>query len=211
MLVNHMLKTALMLGLFALAGTTLVALTYSTTDERIAENERQAIMRTLNALVPATQHDNDMLNDTVQVTAPDLLGSDKPVTVYRARQNGQPVAAVFNVVAPDGYNGHIKLLVAIHYDGIVAGVRVISHRETPGLGDSIEIEKSNWILGFDGFSIFNPPRQGWQVRKDGGEFDQFTGATITPRAVVKAVYKCLQYFNANREQVFAHNEQQAAS
>ncbi len=202
MLLSHMFKTALALGLFAVVGTSLVALTFVSTEERIAENERQAILRNLNTLVPATQRDNDMLTDTIQVVSTDLLGSRRPLTIYRARIEGEPVAAVFETIAPDGYNGRIKLLIAVHYDGMIAGVRVVSHRETPGLGDGIEADRSDWILDFDGRSLSDPSKESWRVKKDGGVFDQFTGATITPRAVVKAVHKCLQYFAAKRESVF---------
>jgi len=205
MLFTHMSKTAMALALFAITGTAVVALTFSLTKDLIAENERQAIMLSLNALVPATQHDNDMFNDTIQLTDPKLLGSKGAVTVYRARQENMPIAAVFESIAPDGYNGRIKLLIAIHEDGTVAGVRVVSHKETPGLGDSIEHNRSNWILFFDGRSLFNPTKAGWRVKKDGGIFDQFTGATITPRAIVKAVYNSLIYFSLNKDRVFTEN------
>ncbi len=204
MLFRHMTFTALMLGAFAIIATTVVSLVNWQTQPRIAENERRAIMENLNSLVPATQYDNDLVNDTLAVTDPLLLGSKKPLTVYRARRNGQPVAAVFTVIAPDGYNGAIKLLVAIHYDGIIAGVRVVGHKETPGLGDAIDVDRSDWVFSFNGRSLSNPTVKGWHVKKDGGVFDQFTGATITPRAIVKAVYNSLKYFSAHRDQVFAN-------
>jgi len=190
------------LTLFAIFGTGVVAFIFITTAERIVDNERQAIQEMLSTLVPSTQHDNDMFSDTITVLNPALLGSKKPLTIYRARIDDEPVAAVFEIIAPDGYNGKIKILVAIHYDGIIAGVRVVSHKETPGLGDDIDIERSDWVMSFDGHSLSNPTKKGWNVRKDGGEFDQFTGATITPRAVVKAVHKSLKYFSDQREEVF---------
>lgn len=202
MLYKHMINTALALAAFAIVGTAFVAVTFVLTKDQIAENERQAIMRNLSALVPASQHDNDMFTDTIQLLNRELLGSKDPVTVYRARQQGLPVAAIFEAIAPDGYNGRIKLLIAIHYDGTIAGVRVVAHKETPGLGDAIEFDRSNWILSFDGRNLFNPTKPGWRVKKDGGIFDQFTGATITPRAIVKAVYNCLQYFSQHKEEVF---------
>lgn len=202
MLLKHMSKSALALAAFAITGTAFVALTFILTKDQIAENERQAIMRNLSALVPASQHDNDMFSDTTQLLNQELLGSKEPITVYRARQQGLPVAAIFEAIAPDGYSGKIKLLIAIHDDGTVAGVRVVSHKETPGLGDSIEFDRSNWILSFDGRSLFNPTQPGWRVKKDGGIFDQFTGATITPRAIVKAVYNCLQFFSQYKDEVF---------
>ena len=116
---------------------------------------------------------------------------------------------MLETVAPDGYNGSIRLLVAINLDSTLAGVRVVQHRETPGLGDAIDAQRSDWILGFDGKSLTTPPRKDWKVKRDGGDFDQFTGATITPRAVVKAVKKALLYFQANGHGLFEHNPDQA--
>ncbi len=200
---RNMLIGALILGLFAVAGTGLVTLTYLGTKERIAENERQALLRNLYQLVDPKELDNDLYNDVLTVHAPELLGNRNGTQVYRARLGGQPVAAVIASIAPDGYSGTIKLLVGIRYDGTLSGVRVVGHRETPGLGDRIEVERSNWILGFNGRSLQEPGSEGWKVKKDGGIFDQFTGATITPRAVVKAVYSTLRYYQQHREALFA--------
>lgn len=200
---KHMLQMALLLGTFTVIGAGIVALTHDATAERIAIEERTTLLRTLNSLVPSTLHDNDISADITTVASKELLGTDQPVTVYRARSKDTPVAAIMSPIAPDGYSGEIKLLVAIRYDGTLSGVRVIAHHETPGLGDAIEIERSGWITAFDGKSLSNPDTAGWRVKKDGGAYDQFTGATITPRAVVKAVHKCLQYFSANREALFA--------
>lgn len=199
---KNMLIGGLILGLFAVVGTGLVAMTYNGTAERIAENERQALLRSLHQIVSPDSHDNDIYTDVIQVR--DLsLGTHQPVTVYRARQGKQPVAAVIASIAPDGYSGAIKLLVGIHYDGTLAGVRVVSHRETPGLGDAIEAERTDWILAFNGRSLGNPEEKRWAVKKDGGVFDQFTGATITPRAVVQGVYNTLRYYQKHREALFA--------
>lgn len=194
--------SALLLWLFAVAGTALVAFTYEGTKERIAENERQALLRSLNALIPADAYDNDVYQDTIQAFDPARLGSAEPITVYRARKEGRAVAAALLSEAPDGYSGTIRLLVAIRVDGSLGGVRVLSHRETPGLGDGIEAERSDWIQTFVGRSLGNPREGMWKVRKDGGVFDQFTGATITPRAVVKAVYNTLVYFREHRDTLF---------
>lgn len=202
MAAKHIVTTSLLLGVFAIVGTFMVALTFEETEKRIADNEYQALLRTLNALVPAESYDNDITTDTIRVTSKPLLGNRKPLTIYRARMEGKPVAAVITTVAPDGYNGAIKLLVAIRYDGTVSGVRVLNHRETPGLGDAIEIERSDWIRSFDDHSLRNPDELGWRVKKDGGIFDQFTGATVTPRAVVKAVRNALQYFEQRRDELF---------
>jgi len=199
---KNMLIGALILGLFSVVGTGLVALTYDSTAERIAENERQSLLRSLHQIIPPESHDNDIYRDVLLVSDP-LLGTDQPVSVYRARKGEQPVAAVIASAAPDGYGGEIKLLVGIRYDGTLAGVRVVSHKETPGLGDAIEAERSDWILGFSGRSLGDPEEKRWKVKKDGGVFDQFTGATITPRAVVQAVYNTLLYYRKNREAMFA--------
>ena len=149
-------------------------------------------MSRLNALVDHQTYNNDLLADTVELPAAEFGSADK-VTVYRARQQGVPVAALFTVTAPDGYSGRIRLIIGINADQTLAGVRVLGHKETPGLGDKIEVERSDWILGFNGKSLQNPTDTGWAVRKDGGEFDQFTGATITPRAIVKAVKNTLAW------------------
>ncbi len=195
--------SALLLGLFAMVGTGLVALTHALTRERIAASERAVLERALHAVMPPWRHDNDLLADRIAVTDPELLGTRRPVTVYRARRGGRPVGVVLTPEAPDGYNGRIRLIVGIYADGTLAGVRVLAHQETPGLGDAIEAEKSDWILGFTGKSLGKPPLERWRVRRDGGDFDQFTGATITPRAVVKAVRNALIYFRHHREALFA--------
>ena len=197
------LISAIFLFLFAVIGSGLVAFTFDSTAERIAENQRKALLKTLNELVPGDRYDNDIFTDTLYVDSSELLGTDEPVPVYRARKNGWPVAAVLAAVAPDGYNGTIRLLVAVNLDGTLAGVRVVQHRETPGLGDAVDIERSDWILGFRGKSLTDPAKKGWKVKRDGGDFDQFTGATITPRAVVAATLRALQYAQANSKSLFA--------
>jgi electron transport complex protein RnfG len=191
-----------LLWLFAVVGVALVAYTQLETSERIAENERQVLLRSLYALIPQQEFDNDIATDTHLLEASGLLGTTEPGVVYRARKNGLPVAAVFNVIATDGYSGSIYLLVGVYNDGRIAGVRVVKHNETPGLGDAIEDRKSDWTAGFNGKSLGNPLAELWKVKRDGGEFDQLTGATITPRAIVKAVKKTLDYFQINRENLF---------
>lgn len=196
------LVSSLFLFLFAVVGSGVVAYTHDRTAERIHDNERRALLKSLNEIIPSDRYDNDIFHDILYVHNRDLLGTDKPVPVYRARKNGWPVAAVLAPVAPDGYNGNIRLLVAINLDGTLAGVRVVQHRETPGLGDGIETSNSDWILGFKGKSLENPGKEGWKVKRDGGEFDQFTGATITPRAVVKAVHNALLYYQIHGHELF---------
>jgi len=199
---KNMMLSALLLGIFAVVGTFMVAYMAESTAERIALNEREALLSNLHALIPAERHTNDLFEDRITVKGPDLLGARRPVPVYRARKNGKPVAAVLTPVAPNGYGGPIRLLVAINYDGTLAGVRVLSHRETPGLGDKIQPSRSDWIHDFEGKSLSNPKPENWKVKKDNGVFDQFTGATITPRAVVDAVYKTLRYFKQHRDKLF---------
>lgn len=204
-MLKKILTSALLLALFGMVGATLVAVTHELTAQRIAANHREALLKRLNALIPPTRYDNDMVSDTIQITDPELAPRRYPATVYRARLMGRPEAAVFLVVAPDGYNGAIHLLVAINQDETIAGVRVVSHRETPGLGDAIDEQHSDWIHGFTGRSLKDPDEQGWAVKRDGGVFDQFTGATITPRAVVKCVYRTLKYFSGHRKEIFARS------
>ncbi|MDQ7015701.1 MAG: electron transport complex subunit RsxG [Gammaproteobacteria bacterium] len=192
--------TSLILASFGFIGTLLIAGTEAITHERIAENHRQLLLKSLHTLVPKERMDNDPYRDKILIQAASL--SKNPTPVYRVRKEGKPVAVILSPVAPDGYSGSITLLVGIYLDGTLAGVRVSSHRETPGLGDGIESQRSDWILGFNGKSLHNPTQKGWAVKRDNGQFDQFTGATITPRAVVKAVYKTLLYFQTHQEMLF---------
>jgi len=196
------------LGLFAIVSTAIVAVTFFGTEDQILENEKQALLKSLHVLIPQSTHDNDLFVDTIDLNISMLSYRNKPVTIYRARKDGLPSAAIFNVTAPDGYTGAIRMLVAINIDNSIAGVRVISHKETPGLGDAIDIEKSDWITNFDGHSLSNPRVSHWRVKKDGGHFDQLTGATITPRAIVKMVKKTLQYFSEHHQAVFASANRQ---
>jgi electron transport complex protein RnfG len=199
---RQILLSGVFLSLFAVVGTTLVALTEYTTSEAIVENERQVLLRNLYALLPRDKLDNDIAADILELPASTLLGTDGASTVYRARLGGEPVAAIFNSVAPDGYNGKIHLLVGVYIDARLAGVRVVKHAETPGLGDAVEIRKSPWINDFAGKSLDNPTPERWRVKRDGGDFDQFTGATITPRAVVAAVRNTLLYYQQNADMIF---------
>ena len=199
---RQILISGAFLWLFAVVGTTLVAVTEFSTADAIVENERRVLLRNLLALLPADRLDNDIVSDTLELPASQLLGTEAESTAYRARLQGEPVAVIFNSVAPNGYNGRINLLVGVYVDGSLAGVRVIKHAETPGLGDGIEIRKSPWIKSFDGKSLDNPDAAGWRVKRDGGEFDQLTGATITPRAIVAAVKNTLLYYRQNADMIF---------
>lgn len=172
------------------------------TRDRIARNQQVWIKQHLDALVPPQSYDNDPLIDTTEVTAPDLLGSTTPVIAYRMRKAGLPVAVAIRSIAPDGYRGPLELLVAIAPGGQLLGVQVIRHDETPGLGDAFENRDAGWLDEFRGLSLTKPPQQRWTVRRDGGDFDAFTGATITPRAIVKAVRRTLEFYQGNEDRLY---------
>lgn len=184
---------ALLLGGIALLATLLLAGMHYATRDRIAAQQRQARIDALSVVMPTTLYDNDLLQDQITLRAPHWLGSDQALGAWRARRNGERAGLVLEAVAPDGYSGEIRLLVGVRADGRISGVRVIAHRETPGLGDAIEASRSGWIRGFDGRHLDQPSRERWRVRREGGEFDQFAGATVTPRAVVNAVRRVLDY------------------
>ena len=203
---RSMMISGAVLATFAVVATLIVSSIFEGTKVTIAENERQQLLRGLNELVPARVYDNDIFSDYIDVLAPELERKGKLIRVYRARRHDNPVAVIMQVSAPDGYGGPIKMLVAVRYDGKLAGVRVISHRETPGLGDAIELNRSDWLLMFTGKSLDNPGEPRWRVAKDGGVFDQFTGATITPRAIVNTVHRTLKYFEANKGLLFSEVE-----
>lgn len=208
MIQKSVLTPGVILGAFAIAGVGLVVLTNALTAERVAANQREAMIQKFTAILPTTpggespRMDNDPLEDRIQVSAPELLGG--PATdVYRVRQGGEPVALILNPIVPDGYAGPIRLLVAVKTDGTLGGVRVLEHHETPGLGDKIEERKSDWIKEqFTNKGLGQPPEQEWLVKRDGGDFDQFTGATITPRAIVKAVKNTLKFVAQEGQELY---------
>jgi len=190
----------LMLGLVALLASGALALASKATVGPIAAAEENDLRRSLSEVLPEGFADNNFIDDTVTV-----MRDGAPVTVYRARDHGVAKAAMFKV-SGYGYSSEVQLMMAVGVDGRILGVRVLKHAETPGLGDKIEITKSKWILGFEGRSLEDPVPARWAVKKDGGEFDQLTGATITPRAVVKAVKGGLLFFEANHEQMFGESK-----
>lgn len=203
LLIKNALRTAFNLLLFTIVGTALLAFTYNLTRDTIARNEEKAKLKLIGQTLPSGSYDNNLLRDTLTLPPAPGLGTDQPSTVYRARWQGNPSAVVLEAIAPDGYGGKITMIIAIRSNGEISGVRVVAHNETPGLGDYIEIGKSAWIRIFDGASLANTPDKQWNVKKDGGKFDYMTGATITPRAMIKAVHHAVQYFNSNRKRLFA--------
>ena len=196
---RSVLRNSLILGLFAIFTVGLIAITQQGTAQRIIAEQQRMQMRALNEILPDDQHDNDLLNDSFTVDDRKYLGLPAPATAWRGRNADKVSAVILPVVTMDGYSGRIDLLVGIRANGELAGVRVVNHRETPGLGDRLELAKADWILDFNGKSLAIPVPERWAVRKDGGDFDQFTGATITPRAVVQAVHRALIYFSEHRE------------
>lgn len=201
-ILKHTSKTAFTLIAFALVFTSLMAYVFNITKTPIEKSEAAARMALFRQIVPEHMHDNDLLKDTITIAPNDLLGNRQPTIANRARINNAPAAVILEAIAHDGYSGDIKLLIAIKYDGSISGVRVLTHKETPGLGDYIDITKGDWIKLFNEESLVRTSDENWKVKKDGGQFDYMAGATITPRAVVKAVHKALQYFEANKQALF---------
>lgn len=197
-----MFKSSATLGLIALLAVILLAGTWELTADRIAEQRQLAVLASLNRILPIDSYDNQILDDYIEINAPGFFKHQKPVKIYRARKQGNPASLVLQFTTADGYNGDIELLVNIDINGIIVGVEVTKHRETPGLGDDIDSRRSDWINGFTGHSITNPSAKNWTVKRNGGYFDQFTGATISPRAVVKAVSRALEYERVNRQKLF---------
>jgi electron transport complex protein RnfG len=200
-LTTAMSKNALLLALFAVACTTIVGIVHLLTKDQIAFQQQQKLLRNLNSIIIDSSYNNVIYQDCL-VLPSTALGTVTAQKVYRARYNNTPVSAAITTIAPDGYSGNIELLIAINIDGTVSGVRALKHLETPGLGDKIEIRKSDWINSFAGKKLSNENDSRWNVKKDGGMFDQFTGATITPRAVVKAVRHTVNYFNSYQNELF---------
>ena len=197
------MRNSLTLAAIAAVCTTLVAFTYRVTDNRIVANQEAWLEQSLLPALGGLPFDGDVGDARLTIPAPhDLPGSGDAV-VYRVYRGGAPAAALFVVTARDGYSGAIRLLIGVDSDGALTGVHVLEHRETPGLGDGIEASKSPWARQFNGRSLGDPAVERWAIRRDGGEFDQLTGASVTPRAIVKAVRETLLYFDANRDSVFA--------
>lgn len=194
-------RSAVVLGLLALIAAGIVTGVHQLTAQRIDTAQREFRGRQVLELLPRGSYDNHPLENAVSTFDPKLLGRDEPAPAYVARQGGQATAVVLQPIARDGYGGSIQLLVGVTAQGRLLGVRVVAHHETPGQGDRIELGKSDWLHGFDGRSLWDPTDAGWKVKKDGGQFDQFAGATVTPRAVVKATHLALQYFDAHKAEL----------
>lgn len=204
---KHTLKTAITMIAFAFVGTALLAYIFEITRAPIEASEKEARLALFKQILPESAHDNDLLKDTVEIAPSELLGNALPSEANVAKLNNKIAGVILEAIAHDGYSGDIKLLIAIRADGSISGVRVLAHKETPGLGDYIDVLHSNWIKLFNDESLSKTAAKQlieteWHVKKDGGKFDYMVGATITPRAVVKAVFKALQFFEAKKQTLF---------
>lgn len=208
-------QNAIGLGLFAIVTAGSIGVAQVATKDSIERNINIAQAKALHEIVPRSEYDNDLLNDTISLAHDGvhrelnvrLLGPiDEDAVAYVARKNGKAHTIILPVTAPDGYTSNIDMIVGVKLDGRLAGVRIINHKETPGLGDKIEAKKHPWILQFAGLSLSSPEEKSWAVKKDGGAFDQFTGATITPRAVVRSVRLALQFFKQHRHELAFDNK-----
>jgi len=194
-------KNSQILAIFAIVCTAIVGLVNELTKDKIKAQEQLQLLNTLHSIIEPNRYNNDITQDCVILNSPAINDSKNNKTIqtaYIARNNSDPIAIAMTSTAPDGYNGNIELIVAINMDNSISGVRVLKHQETPGLGDKVELRKSDWIHSFNGKKLLSENDSRWAVVKDGGMFDQFTGATITPRAIVKAVRKTLLYFKDNK-------------
>ncbi|MFO6422072.1 electron transport complex subunit RsxG [Motilimonas sp. KMU-193] len=199
---RFMSKNGLILATFAIISTAVVAITSTLTKPIIDKQIEAQLIANISELIPADQYNNDLFASCFYSQSANLLGTTEPVQTWLALQDEQPVGLAIEAVAPNGYNGNIRLLIGIWYDGSVAGVRVLEHKETPGLGDKIELTKSDWITKFNGLLVESEDDPRWAVKKDGGQFDAFTGATITPRAIVGAVKNALIFYQQNHDNLY---------
>ena len=193
-------RNGLILGTFALVTTALIGLTYLGTRDQIAKQQFELLQNTLLDVMPASHYSNDVIQDCVLISEKQLH-PDEPQRIYRARDEQGATGFIIETTAPNGYSGNIHMLVGMLLDGTVTGVRVLDHKETPGLGDKIDLRISDWILSFTGKIVSEATLNLWEVKKDGGQFDQFTGATITPRAVVNQVEQTVMFAINNAETI----------
>lgn len=201
-------RTAAILFIFVIVFTGLLSAAYLWTKPAIEASAAEEKMKLADELLPRSEYDNVLLADSLSLPPTAALGLAEASTLYRARRNGAPVALIFEAVAPDGYAGKIRLIIAVRADGRVAGVRVTQHKETPGLGDYVELKKDKnksrpWITQFNDLLVSQTGEREWKLKKDGGNLDYHAGATITPRAVAKATHKAVLWASENRDQLFA--------
>jgi len=199
---KSIIKTGATLAAIAAICTALVAATYQLTEDRIAANEKALLEQSLQPALGGISFDGSVSESRIVLQPPHQLPGNDPAIIYRVYAEEQPVAALFAVTARDGFSGPIRILVGVKFDGKISGVRILQHRETPGLGDKIEPARSDWVFQFDGRAIGDPVTLQWAIKVDGGDFDQLTGASVTPRAIIKAIRDTLLYYDAHRDEIF---------
>ncbi len=200
---SAVLKSGVTLAAIGAVCAALVAITYSLTSERIAANEKAWLEKSLEPALAGLTFEGSVSESMLVIRTPHDLPGPDDVIIYRVYADDLPVAALFAVTARDGYAGAIRVLIGIEYDGTITGIRILEHRETPGLGDKIVASRSDWVYQFDGRSLGDPKLKEWAIKRDGGEFDQLTGASVTPRAVIKVAKETLIYFAAHRDEIFS--------
>jgi electron transport complex protein RnfG len=201
-------RTAAILLAFTLVFTALMAGTYKATEPMVAASALAEKLRLIGEVLPPGQYDNDLMADAITLPPVQALALDDETRLWRARRNGVPVALVFEAAARDGYSGRIGLILAVNANGRLLALRVTSHKETPGLGDYIDPKKDKnkalpWIAQFSNLGFDSVPPKKWRVKKDGGRFDQMSGATISARAVTNASGRALAWAMENRDKLFA--------
>ena len=197
---NNKQKILSVLPLFIITLVCFITITVShyLSKDKIKENKTRAALAVINEVIPA-EYDNDLLTDKITVTVPKNINPTGILTAYRARHNDTPVAVSLMPIITKGYNGNISLVIGIRYDGSVSGIRVLHENETEGFGNKVHQEHSDWILGFDGTNTHTTKEKDWAVKKDGGKFDQLTGATITSRSIIRIIYKTLEFYAEHRD------------
>ncbi len=206
---SSVIKGGITLAIIAALCTALVAVTYTATADRIEANEQAWLERSLQPALSGLFFDSGVTESMITIPPPHDLPGSEAALIYRVYAEAEPVAALFVVNARDGYAGPIRILIGVEADGKITGVHVLEHRETPGLGDRVESGKSDWVKQFDGRSLVDPAPSAWGIKRDGGAFDQLTGASVTPRAIVKAIRDTLLYFDAHREEIFSVQQEEA--
>ncbi len=195
-------KNAFILALFAMASTALVSIVHQLTKDRIASEVERVMNQRLNKLVASDKYNNSPTSDCILVTNHSRINQVSINKIHRMRKNKHPIALVFSSTAHDGYSGDINLLIALSNQDKLLGVEIINHRETPGLGDKIDSNKSNWLTQFNNVRLTSISEKSWRVKKDGGDFDALTGATVTPRATINAIFQTALYFKNNKDVLY---------
>ncbi len=196
-------KNAFILALFAMASTVLVSIVHQLTKDKIASEVERVMNQRLNKLVSPDSYNNSPSSDCILINNHSRLNQVSIHKIHRMRKDSKPIALVFSSTAHNGYSGDISLLIALSEQNRLLGVEIIDHRETPGLGDKIDSNKSHWLQQFENVELKTISDNRWRVKKDGGDFDALTGATITPRATINAIYQTILYFEEYKPDLFS--------